>query len=141
MKKPKKKTRSKLVKELDNIFSRFIRLRSSNKFGVVQCYTCGDYDHRKKLQCWHFITRGNYKYRRDEDNCKPQCMKCNIFLSWNYKVFTINMIYEYGRDKIEMMIHDKELVKISTPTIQEKINMYTLKVIELENNIVEKPKQ
>ena len=36
-----KKTISKLKKELDTIFSVFIRLRSANEYGMCQCFTCG----------------------------------------------------------------------------------------------------
>lgn len=50
IKKPKKKTRGKIVKELDSIFSRYIRMFYSDQKGICTCYTCGDKDHYKNLQ-------------------------------------------------------------------------------------------
>lgn len=120
----KKKTRWKLIKDCDLRFSRYIRQKYANKEWQSVCYTCGDKYHYKDLQCGHFITRANYKYRRDEHNCRPQCYRCNIIFSWNYKVYTIKMIEEYWKEKIEYMINDKELVKIRTFEIEEMIEKY-----------------
>jgi len=39
------KTISKLKKELDTIFSIFIRLRESTNEGIVQCFTCSRISH------------------------------------------------------------------------------------------------
>jgi hypothetical protein len=43
------------------------------------------------------------------------------------------MIDLLGKEKVDEMISDKQLVKISTPEIEEKIQHYKLKVIQLEN--------
>ena len=135
-KKKKKLSRSKLVHLLDSVFSQYIRLLYSNPRWYCQCFTCGDYKHRKTMQNAHFISRGVYKYRRDEENCYPGCYKCNIILHGNYKVYVLRMIDKYGRDKIDQMINDREIVKISTAEIMEKIEHYKLRVIELEKNII-----
>lgn len=138
MKKQKKKkalSRGRLVKILDLRYSRYLRLMYSNPKGFVMCYTCGDIHYWKEIQNWHFCTRANYKYRWSENNCRPQCVKCNIFLNGNYKIYTIKMIEEYGTIKIEAMINDKSLVKITTPDIKEKIEYYKLRALELENHL------
>lgn len=138
MKTKKKPSRSKLVKKLDTIFSQFIRLRDSNDKWYAQCYTCWDTLHYKNLQNWHFITRGNYKYRWDENNCKPQCYKCNCIYSGNYKIYTSRMIDEYGKEKIDTMIWDKQITKISTPDIIDKIEHYWILVEAHLKRVVEK---
>lgn len=124
MKKPKKKTRSRLVKDLDMWFSRYIRQKYSDILWISCCYTCSNKWHWKDMQNWHFVSRANYKYRWDEHNCRVQCYACNIIRSWNYKVYTLKMIEEYGKEKIEDMINDKELTKIKTYEIEEKIEYY-----------------
>lgn len=88
------------------------------------------------MQNGHFLSRSNYKYRRDEDNCRVQDYKCNIIYSGNYKVYTLKMTDEYGRERIEEMLSDKQLVKISTPEIMDKIEYYKIRVIELEKHLV-----
>lgn len=126
--KQKTKSRSQLVKELDAIFSRYIRLNNIDYNWLCKCVTCGAKVHWKNIQNWHFITRGNYKYRRREDNCFPQCMPCNIYKSWNYISYTLFMIWKYWEDFVRNMQEDKELVKISTPEIREMIEKYKYEV-------------
>lgn len=78
MKKVKKKTISQLKKLLDKIFSIFIRTKYA-KNGYVQCYTCGVTKPISEMQCGHFISRSYLATRYDEDNCRPQCVGCNVF--------------------------------------------------------------
>ena len=129
--KTKKLSRSKLVKKLDAIFSQYVRLYYSDKRAMCDCYTCWTRLKRNKIQNGHFITRGNYKYRWDIDNCRPQCIACNIFLHWNYIPYTINMIREYWEKKILKMKNDKQIVKITTAEIMDNIDKYTDMVNEL----------
>ena len=129
--KKKTKTRWQIVKELDAIFSKFIRLRDADNKWMCICITCWEILHWKKIQCWHFISRGNYKYRRDENNCFPQCVACNIYKSWNYISYTLKMIKMLWEDVVKEMQEDKELVKISTTELREKIEFYKEKVGEL----------
>lgn len=124
-KKKKKPTRWKLVKKLDSIFSQYIRLVSADKNGICTCITCGERMHRKNIQNWHYLTRWNYKYRRSEENCYSQCYVCNVLKNWNYKEYTLAMIRKHWQLKVEQMINDKELVKVSTPRIEEQIEHYT----------------
>ena len=131
LKKQKKPTRGKLVKKLDAIFSRYIRLKNADSNGMVQCYTCLEQHHRKKIQNGHFVSRWNYKYRWSEDNCRPQCYKCNCIYSGNYKLYTLKMIREYGEEKINKILKDKELIKISTAEIIDMIERYTILVDKL----------
>jgi hypothetical protein len=99
---------------------------------MCTCVTCWDKKHYKEIQNGHFISRGNYKYRWDEDNCFPQCMPCNIYKSGNYIAYTLFMIWKYGKQKVEEIQNDKELIKISTPELREKIEEYKKKVLQLE---------
>ena len=138
MKKLKKKTklisRGKLIKLLDSIFSRYVRLLKSTK-GHCICKTCNSTVDWKNIQNWHFVSRKNYKYRWDINNCFPQCYVCNVLKHWNYQIYTLKMIEMYGKEKVEEILNDKELVKISTPEIKEKIEYYTKEVDLLFKNL------
>lgn len=123
-KKTKKLSRWKLVKKLDKIFSQYTRLKYARSDGMVQCVTSKQWYHWKEIQAGHFITRGNYKYRWDEDNVFPQSYVDNCIKNGNYKEYTLFMIDKYWKDRVEEMVSDKQLVKISTAWIEEKIDYY-----------------
>jgi hypothetical protein len=76
-----------LVNDLDIIFSRYIRLKHADLYGNVECYTCGKVDNWKNYQCGHFIPRGHMYTRFSEQNCKPQCQRCNVQLNGNVAAF------------------------------------------------------
>lgn len=78
IKKPKKKTTSQLKKLLDKEFSIYIRNKYA-KNGMVACYTCGAIKSISEMQCGHFISRSYLATRFEEDNCKVQCVGCNVF--------------------------------------------------------------
>lgn len=129
-KKVKKKSRSKLVKELDRVFSIFIRQRDLPG-GRGKCYTCGSPLRFEDAHNMHFITRGCYRYRWDEDNCKAGDYRCNIALKGNYIEYTRLMIDEYGIDKVdEMRRNAKQVFKISTQEIEDKIAYYKRRIGE-----------
>lgn len=75
----KQKTSAQLKKELDGLFSKWVRLSHASKAGFVRCYTCGVLKFWKKIQNGHFISRAYLAVRFDPRNCKPQCPGCNIF--------------------------------------------------------------
>ena len=132
--KKKKKTRGQLVKEYDLLFSRNLRLSEANDRWMCKCYTCDSVDHRKKMQCGHYITRSVYGLRWSLDNVRVQCYRCNVALSGNYIEYTLRMIAEVGMDQVERLRAKKnEIVKIETRRIEEEIER-----LKSENKILEK---
>ena len=73
------KTISKLKKDLDKVFSLYIRLRHASKDGIVKCFTCDKTAHYKKKHAGHFMSRKHHATRWNEDNVQVQCVKCNLF--------------------------------------------------------------
>lgn len=129
-KKVKKKSRSKLVKELDRVFSIFIRQRDLPG-GRGKCYTCKNPVSIRDAHAMHFISRACYRYRWDEDNVKAGCQRCNIWLKGNYIEYVRYMIDEYGIDKVdEMRRNAKQVFKISTQEIEDKIAYYKRRIGE-----------
>lgn len=132
MRKNKKLTRQDYVKQLDSVFSTYIRLRDSDNNWIVVCPLCWKRMKWKDSQNMHFITRGCWLYRFDEDNCHAWCKRCNVMLHGNYIIYTRWMQKRYGIEMVDKMIRNKSLVhKISTPQLLEFIDYYTQRVWEL----------
>tara|TARA_Y100000401_G_C8301753_1_gene214521 strand:+ start:344 stop:754 length:411 start_codon:yes stop_codon:yes gene_type:complete len=128
-----KKSITKLKKELDNIFSKYIRLKYSVD-GYVNCFTCGVKKSWNQMQAGHFMSRKYISTRWQEDppNVMPQCVSCNIFKS--------GMQYEYGKrlDALfgvgtadEIQIKSREIVKLKKVDYIAMIEIYKLKVKKL----------
>lgn len=131
-KKPKARTRSYYVKELDKIFSVYIRLKNADKEGYCICVTSGRRIHWKEIQNGHFYSRKYYPTRWNEDNCHPQSMSDNVFLRGNYIEYTKYMIDRYGREYVDELGRlAKSGQKIPTSVIMQKIEEYKLKVAQM----------
>ena len=85
-----KKSVSKLKKELDSWFSKYIRLRESNDYGMTECFTCGKVDYYKKLQNGHFQSRRHHYTRWNEQNCQV-----TVFIIKRQLLFTFKKSFRY----------------------------------------------
>lgn len=122
--KRKKLSRSKIVKKLDSIFSKYIRQRNAIN-GVAECFTCGKKDDWKKLQCGHFQSRRFYATRWDETNCQVQCAGCNVFRYGEQFKFSVNLDNRFGNGtSARLETKAKEILKISTPELEDMIKKY-----------------
>ena len=74
-----KKTISKLKKELDKWFSLYVRLKDSDDYGMVNCYTSGRSYHYKQIHAGHFMSRRHLATRWCDQNVKPQSAADNLF--------------------------------------------------------------
>lgn len=120
-KKPKSYT--KLLKEADSVFSKYVRLKYADQGGNVSCYTCGHTNHYKKMQNGHYISRFYKKYRFDERNTRPQCAMCNMWKSGDIPTFRMKLIAE-GVDVEDMEQDYKELHRLTPEFLQETITHY-----------------
>lgn len=84
-----------LIKECDDLFSKYIRLKYADKDGNVECYTCGAKKHWTILQNGHYIPRGCYFLRFDERNCRPQDEDCNVYKRGNLAVYSQRLEQEH----------------------------------------------
>ena len=122
MPKTKKLSRSKLVKKLDMVFSKYIRISSADKSGYCTCITCGVKKHWKEIQAGHFMSRKHYSTRWDERNVKPQCVGCNMFKQGEQYKYSLFL----GKDEAEVLyLKSKETVKFSNYELEEMINNYS----------------
>ncbi len=124
-KKPKSKTQAQLKKILDSVFSVYIRKKYANSNGEVACFTCGKVMPWQHIQNGHFISRAYLATRFHEDNCRPQCVGCNVFGGGKPLDFEDNLKKELSNDYVESI---KKLrhssVKYDRHWYIEKINQY-----------------
>ncbi len=128
----KKRKRSSVVKELDRVFSQYIRLSAANLDGFCECYTCGRSYHWKKIQCGHFMSRARYATRWDENNCRPQCYGCNVMQQG--RQFDFGQRLDAEKKGLAMAMAEKSLqtVKFQTWELEEMIEHYKQKVSQLQ---------
>jgi hypothetical protein len=120
----KKASRSKVIKQLDSVFSKYIRQRDAVN-EIATCFTCGKRDHWKRLQNGHFQSRKHYSTRWDETNCQVQCAGCNVFKYGEQFIFGQNLDVKYGLGTSnELYLKSKKTAKISTVELQDMIKHY-----------------
>ena len=118
---PKKLTRSKLIKKLDTIFSRWVRLSNSVN-EICTCVTCGKESHWKDIQAGHFISRKHYSTRWDERNVHPQCVGCNVFKygeQYKYSLYLGNKLSK------KLLIESRNIIKFTNAELEDMIKEYT----------------
>lgn len=131
--KSEKKTSTKyLKKELDRVFSLYIRHLGA-KDGMNQCFTCGKILPIKELQCGHYESRKHTSLRWCRENSEVQCEYCNIRLKGNYTVYAQRMIEKYGKEHLEMLaIKKHNRVKWTAFEYELLIKEYTDKLKALQ---------
>lgn len=129
MPKSKKPTKSKLVKKLDIVFSRWVRLSNSDDKGYCECVTCNKKVHWYDIQAGHFMSRRHYSTRWDQDNVKPQCKACNIFGQGKQYEYSIYLGKSVSDD---LLAKSRQLVKYSVVDLQNMIDYYTNELKALE---------
>ena len=99
----KKKSLSSLKKELDDLFSLYVRQRDADEDGYNQCATCKYPYHWKNLQCGHYYSRKILSLRYNEQNTAPQCVSCNIYNEGEKPAFALYLKEEYGENILEKL--------------------------------------
>lgn len=123
------------IKDLDAVFSKFIRLSYADKDGNVKCFTCPSKLHWKEIQNGHFLSRKNMATRFSEIACKPQCGICNSNCNSGgikQQVFEKNLREMYGDAIIDELILQSRLTKKYTQyEINELEEYYKDKLLRL----------
>jgi hypothetical protein len=122
------KSTARLKKELDSVFSQYVRWSRSEN-GCVQCYTCREVKEVKKMQNGHFVSRGYLATRFDEDNCRPQCYGCNMFGEGRILDYEERLIEEIGQNRVTALKLRRHLiVKYDEAWYLGKIKYYKSKL-------------
>lgn len=126
-------TTAKLKKELDRVFSLFIR-HFYAKNGFVACYTCSVVKPIKEMQNGHWIPRNNLATRFSEENCRPQCVACNMFQKGKPDVFAVNLIRD-GVDIVKLQKSRYTIFKVDFRWYEARIAYYKAKLSEYEEQM------
>lgn len=118
----------KLVKKLDDVFQTFIRYRDD-----FTCITCGKKyprGERTQLHAGHFVSRGVYATRWDEENVNAQCAGCNLKQSiGDVEVihrYEVALDWKYGRGTVTRLLEKKhETFKPSRIWLEDNIKLYS----------------
>jgi 5-methylcytosine-specific restriction endonuclease McrA len=116
----KKSSLSKLKKELDRVFSIYIRKRDDG-----QCFTCPKKDDYKKMQNGHFVPRQYLAVRWDEKNCNCQCYACNMLYGGQGATYAIRLTQKYGAETVAFLESQRWVtVKLDESWYEAKIAEY-----------------
>ena len=122
----KAKTKSQLIKDLDVVFSKYIRY-SNAKNGYCTCITCDREYEVKKIHCGHFMSRQYMSTRWDERNVSPQCYGCNVMQQGKQFEFSLKIGKELSE---ELYLLSKQTKKWSLDEIKDMIEQYKDKLKE-----------
>lgn len=86
------------------------------------------------MQNGHWIPRNNLATRFSEENCRPQCVGCNMFQRGRPDVFAVNLIKE-GIDIVALQQSRYRVFKVDSIWYQTQIDYYKQKVKEYENQM------
>lgn len=129
----KKKTTAKLKKDLDAVFSKYIRNYHTDKKGSLYCYTCGKHGKVKTMQCGHFVSRQYLATRWDENNCRPQCVGCNVWGNGQLLDFEEKLKKELSPRKVESMKAKRhQIIKLDANWYEKEITKYKEKLKEYD---------
>lgn len=129
------------IDRADEHFSKYIRLIRATVSGnsvVVECYTCRNYFHIKKMDCGHFIGRGHHTVRWDVNNARPQCTKCNKFQQGKHFEFEQRLLKGIGIAAIQMLKYEAhKIANYSEKEIREISDTFriSVKLIQQEKGI------
>ena len=129
-------TSNDIIDDLDFVFSRYIRIKESDKNGSVSCYTCGKIHHWKELQCGHFIKRGHMQLRWDSRNARPQCIECNCSQFGNIEQYEKNLNDEQQGLPEQLREISREVYKYSREELKELLAELRAKLAIVESRFV-----
>lgn len=126
--------RTDYIKKLDKVFSEYIRLKHSDKNGYCRCISCGKINYWKDIHNGHYMSRRYMSTRFDENNCRPQCVACNIFNQGNAQMYRRGLIAEIGEKAVDLVevIAKTQTKKWSDFELKALIDCYADKVKQLK---------
>lgn len=124
----KLKSRADHLREAQQAFNEFIRLRDAHQ----PCISCGRH-HEGQYHAGHYRTVGaNPELRFDEDNVHKQCAPCNNHKSGDIVNYRINLVAKIGAERVARLEGPHEPQKLSKEEIKAIKAHYRAKVRELK---------
>lgn len=128
---------TKLRDKLDDVFQMCIRYRDN-----FTCITCGKKfprGERTNLHAGHYISRGIYSTRWDEENVNAQCSGCNLKQSHaDVEVihrYELELEAKYGKGTVNRLLEKKhQIFKLDRGWLEDNIKLYSEALKEYEKN-------
>lgn len=95
--------KQKLIRKLDEIFSKYIRLRDMMSGRVFRCVSCGRVLPIEQADCGHYINRKHMATRFSEVNCNAQCRSCNRFDEGNMSGYRAGLVAKRGETMVTLL--------------------------------------
>jgi hypothetical protein len=116
------KPRSKWLKEAQDVFNQFIRLRDQH----MPCISCGRF-HQGQWHAGHYRSVGSApELRFVESNCHKQCAPCNNYLSGNIVAYRRTLLERIGEDGVAHLEGKHEPLKLTIEEIKQIKRRYQL---------------
>lgn len=119
--KAKLKPLSKVMKETQQVFNKYIRTRDE---GMV-CISCGS---DKANQAGHWISvKQSSALRYHEWNVNLQCAGCNLYLHGNQVMYRVGLVQKIGEKavaELESMYINQRIKKWTREELENIINKY-----------------
>jgi len=131
--KEKLKTRNEWLKEAQNAFNAFIRIRDIE----LPCISCGRH-HTGQYHAGHYRSVGSApNLRFDESNCHKQCQPCNTHLSGNIVLYRKSLLVKIGLEEVDRLESANTPAKWSIDEIKSIRQIYLAKYRALKKEIHE----
>ena len=122
------KDRAYMLKQTQEIFNRYIRLRDKDK----PCVSCGHTGNRQR-HASHFRPVGrNAIHRFSEDNVHASCSICNSHLSGNLVPYREELLIRIGPERLEALESNNDPKIWQVEELRELQDHYKAKIRELE---------
>ena len=142
----KHKTVSQLKKDLDKVFSRYIRYRDGKKiddpengetYWYTLCITSGEWMPFKKAQAGHFMSRRFNSTRYNEENVNGQSYRDNVLFYGEQYKYAKALDLKYGEGTAQKLQElAKETKQFKATELEEMIDYYKERVREYEEGLI-----
>jgi hypothetical protein len=113
------------IKDVDLIYSYYIRLRDADESGYCHCITCNRSVYFYNIDNGHHIKRQWHSHRFNDINCNAQCKACNNWGQGRDVEYQAAIIIKHGEDAVNLML--------SKPKNRRKPKVYELEAIAKEH--------
>lgn len=128
-------SKSDKINILDNVFSKYIRLKYANDSGYVTCFTCDKVLNWKLIHNGHYYSRRHNSLRFDAKNCFPQCYECNVTKTGNEAEYRRRLQLEFGIVHVLYLDEKKnEFKQFDEAELDLLIGYYRREVVKLAKN-------
>jgi hypothetical protein len=132
-----KKSFKQLVRQLDAVFSEFVKWRDGWQCITCTCKVDPYASNTEQMHAGHCVGRNNFAVRWDEINVNAQCKSCNYGQKLNddNSKYLIMIDVKYGDGAAnELVVRAQGKSKFSSVELIEKIQYYQKRVLELKEN-------